>query len=108
MHTHSLKIVIYNFMNCCFVSREEKRKAKMQKQGEEEVSDDFSSDESSGPDLSWLPDPDNVYGPKKSDDEDDDDNDPFSSNKHIKKKTSKANDSDSSESEKESSPPSSR
>lgn len=47
--------------------REEKMKAK-QKKKEEEEHDDFSSDgESSGPDLSWLPDPDKVYEGEEND-----------------------------------------
>lgn len=42
--------------------------------GEQEQFDDFGSDGevSDGPDMSWLPDPDRIYGPKKSNDGDDD------------------------------------
>lgn len=44
--------------------REAKLKAKKDK-AEQEVHDDFGSeDESDGPDLSWLPDPDQIYGNK--------------------------------------------
>lgn len=47
--------------------KEEKRKAKKQKEDEQEVKDDFGSEsESDGPDMSWLPDPDKVYGEKDS------------------------------------------
>lgn len=57
--------------------REERRKMKAQKkkddsdeEPEPEAEDDeyynkSEGDESDGPDLSWLPDPDKIYGPKK-------------------------------------------
>lgn len=45
--------------------KEQKRKLKNKKKDEEEEKDDFGSQsESDGPDLSWLPDPDKVYGKK--------------------------------------------
>lgn len=46
--------------------REEKRKLKEQKKKQEqEEQDDFGSEESEEePDLSWLPDPDKIYGKK--------------------------------------------
>ncbi|XP_011551069.3 probable ATP-dependent RNA helicase DDX10 [Plutella xylostella] len=55
--------------------KEEKRKLKNKKKEEEGEKDDFGSEsESDGPDLSWLPDPDKIYGEKNaSDDEDNDD-----------------------------------
>ncbi|KAJ1531602.1 hypothetical protein ONE63_000274 [Megalurothrips usitatus] len=55
--------------------REQKKKGKSKKK-EEQEHDDFSSDgDDSGPDLSWLPDPDKVYGKKEKGEEDDDDDD---------------------------------
>ncbi|XP_028165918.1 probable ATP-dependent RNA helicase DDX10 [Ostrinia furnacalis] len=53
--------------------KEQKRKLKNKKKDEEGEKDDFGSQsESDGPDLSWLPDPDKVYGKKNgaSDSED--------------------------------------
>lgn len=52
--------------------KEEKRKLKaLKKQEEEEERDEFGeSDPDEGPDLSWLPDPDKIYG-KNSDNEED-------------------------------------
>lgn len=43
--------------------------------GEQEQFDEFGSDGevSDGPDLSWLPDPDRIYGPKKGGADDDED-----------------------------------
>lgn len=49
--------------------REEKRKAKEEAKRAE--MEDTSSDEASV-DLSWLPDPDKVYGPRESGDSEDD------------------------------------
>ncbi|KAK3931418.1 putative ATP-dependent RNA helicase DDX10 [Frankliniella fusca] len=48
--------------------REEKKKAKLKKEQEAEQ-DDFSSSDESTPDLSWLPDPDKIYGERGSDEE---------------------------------------
>ncbi|KAF7988162.1 hypothetical protein HCN44_007656 [Aphidius gifuensis] len=72
--------------------REEKKKAKAEKKAgkskEEDDDDDDDNavaenhprlasgsedDDSDGPDLSWLPDPDKIYGPKKDSDEEADD-----------------------------------
>lgn len=45
--------------------KEQKRKLKNKKKEEDQQHDDFGSQsESDGPDLSWLPDPDKVYGGK--------------------------------------------
>lgn len=64
--------------------REEKRKLKARKMKandekekdaslpneEEDANDDFSEDESGeGPDISWLPDPDKIYGKQSNTDE---------------------------------------
>lgn len=55
--------------------REEKRKAKDVKKKKEQESDDEQSDGESvsededEPDLDWLPDPDEIYGPEKKDEE---------------------------------------
>ncbi|XP_026501796.2 probable ATP-dependent RNA helicase DDX10 [Vanessa tameamea] len=49
--------------------KEQKRKLKNKKDNEGEKDDFGSQSESDGPDLSWLPDPDKVYG--ANDDEDD-------------------------------------
>ncbi|KAJ8723577.1 hypothetical protein PYW08_003489 [Mythimna loreyi] len=50
--------------------KEQKRKLKNKKKEEEGEKDDFGSQsESDGPDLSWLPDPDKVYGKKDGSDE---------------------------------------
>lgn len=51
-----------------------KRKAKKQKlkkkrDDDQQELDDFGSDEDDDVDLSWLPDPDKIYGPKNSDEE---------------------------------------
>ncbi|XP_013139367.1 PREDICTED: probable ATP-dependent RNA helicase DDX10 [Papilio polytes] len=47
--------------------KEQKRKLKNKKKEEAEEQDDFGSQsESDGPDLSWLPDPDKIYGKKDS------------------------------------------
>ncbi|KAF7989880.1 hypothetical protein HCN44_008554 [Aphidius gifuensis] len=71
---------------------EEKRKAKAEKRGdknkEKDDNDDNAvaenhprlasgseEDDSDGPDLSWLPDPDKIYGPKKDSDEEADGSD---------------------------------
>lgn len=58
--------------------KEEKRKLKALKKQEEEMKtqeeDEFEESElDEGPDLSWLPDPDKIYG-KKSDNEEDEPN----------------------------------
>ncbi|KAJ2950849.1 hypothetical protein O0L34_g5207 [Tuta absoluta] len=51
--------------------KEQKRKLKNKKKEEEEEKDDFGSQsESDGPDLSWLPDPDKIYGNKDGSDDD--------------------------------------
>ncbi|XP_073955348.1 probable ATP-dependent RNA helicase DDX10 [Choristoneura fumiferana] len=45
--------------------KEQKRKLKDKRKEEQKEQDDFGSEsESDGPDLSWLPDPDKVYGNK--------------------------------------------
>ncbi|CAH0553957.1 unnamed protein product [Brassicogethes aeneus] len=51
--------------------KEERRKLKEQKKQEQQERDDFGeSDESDeAPDLSWMPDPDEIYGKKDSDEE---------------------------------------
>lgn len=50
--------------------KEQKRKLKNKSKEEEGEKDEFGSgSESEGPDLSWLPDPDKIYGPKNSSDE---------------------------------------
>ncbi|XP_071449103.1 probable ATP-dependent RNA helicase DDX10 [Hetaerina americana] len=58
--------------------REQKKKLKEAKMNErklkagkidEEEEDEFSDSESDGPDMSWLPDPDKVFGKKNSGDE---------------------------------------
>ncbi|CAK1585071.1 unnamed protein product [Parnassius mnemosyne] len=50
--------------------KEQKRKLKNKKKEEAEEKDEFGSQsDSDGPDLSWLPDPDKVYGKKDSGDE---------------------------------------
>lgn len=50
--------------------KEQKRKLKNKKKEEDGEKDDFGSQsESDGPDLSWLPDPDRVYGQSLSKDE---------------------------------------
>lgn len=51
--------------------KEEKRKLKALKKQEEDEFEESELDE--GPDLSWLPDPDKIYG-KKSDNEEDETN----------------------------------
>lgn len=52
--------------------KEQKRKLKNKKKEDDEEKDDFGSQsESDGPDLSWLPDPDKIYGPKDNDQTDD-------------------------------------
>lgn len=52
--------------------KEEKRKLKEQKRKEQEERDEFGSEsEDEGPDLSWLPDPDKIYGKKKRSEDDD-------------------------------------
>lgn len=49
--------------------KEQKRKIKEQKRKEQEEMDEFGSEsEDEEPDLSWLPDPDKIYGEKKDDD----------------------------------------
>lgn len=56
--------------------REHKRKLKNKKKEEEGDKDDFGSQsESDGPDLSWLPDPDKVYGKNNNSDVELDSND---------------------------------
>lgn len=51
--------------------KEAKQKSKLAEAGEQEQFDDFGSDgESDGPDMSWLPDPDKIYGEKKDEDDD--------------------------------------
>ncbi|GLV31849.1 uncharacterized protein CBL_07609 [Carabus blaptoides fortunei] len=55
--------------------KEEKRKLKEQKRQEQEERDEFGSEsEDEGPDLSWLPDPDKIYGKKNRNEGDDDEN----------------------------------
>ncbi|XP_061713973.1 probable ATP-dependent RNA helicase DDX10 [Cydia pomonella] len=55
--------------------KEQKRKLKNKRKEEEGEKDDFGSDEESdGPDLSWLPDPDKVYNKKDSDSSGDEQN----------------------------------
>lgn len=55
--------------------KEQKRKLKNKKKEEAEEQDDFGSQsESDGPDLSWLPDPDKIYGKKDSGSENDQSN----------------------------------
>ncbi|XP_071580333.1 probable ATP-dependent RNA helicase DDX10 [Temnothorax nylanderi] len=57
--------------------REEKRKLKVAKKGEtndkedEDAGDDYGSESEAGegPDLSWLPDPDKIYGKQQDEDE---------------------------------------
>lgn len=50
--------------------KEQKHKLKNKKKEDEGEKDDFGSQsESDGPDLSWLPDPDKIYGKKESDGE---------------------------------------
>lgn len=57
--------------------REEKRKLKIAKKTEmndeegEDAGDDYNSESeaSEGPDLSWLPDPDKIYGKQQNEDE---------------------------------------
>ncbi|CAG9787999.1 unnamed protein product [Diatraea saccharalis] len=52
------------------MQKEKKRKLKTKKKRDVGDKDDFGSlSESDGPDLSWLPDPDKVYGSKGSDNE---------------------------------------
>ncbi|XP_049872670.1 probable ATP-dependent RNA helicase DDX10 [Pectinophora gossypiella] len=52
--------------------KEQKRKLKNKKKEEEGEKDDFGSQsESDGPDLSWLPDPDKIYGEKDGSNSDD-------------------------------------
>lgn len=54
--------------------KEEKRKLKEQKkqEAEDQEKDEFGEDESDyEPDLSWMPDPDKIYGEKDEDDEED-------------------------------------
>ncbi|RVE43656.1 hypothetical protein evm_011696 [Chilo suppressalis] len=49
--------------------KEQKRKLKNKKKEEDGEKDEFGSlSESEGPDLSWLPDPDKIYGKNDSDD----------------------------------------
>lgn len=49
--------------------KEAKQKSKQAEAGEQEQFDDFGSDEESdGPDMSWLPDPDKIYGEKAKSD----------------------------------------
>ncbi|XP_072932420.1 probable ATP-dependent RNA helicase DDX10 [Epargyreus clarus] len=56
--------------------KEQKRKLKNKRKDEEGEKDDFGSQsESDGPDLSWLPDPDKLYGTKDDNGEVSDDND---------------------------------
>uniref|UniRef100_A0A8D8UE79 ATP-dependent RNA helicase n=1 Tax=Cacopsylla melanoneura TaxID=428564 RepID=A0A8D8UE79_9HEMI len=61
--------------------KEERIKAKLEnsrkkkEKSEDEESGDDSGSESEGPDLSWLPDPDKIYGQRGSEDETDDDPD---------------------------------
>lgn len=68
--------------------REQKRKAKAEKKGDKSEDEDYDDDDtaenhpqlasgseeddSDGPDLSWMPDPDKIYGPKKDSDEETD------------------------------------
>lgn len=56
--------------------KEEKRKAKEKKRkaNEEEDKDDFGTDSEEEPDLSWLPDPDKIYGGKDANKESEDTN----------------------------------
>lgn len=49
--------------------KEEKRKLKEKKRKEQEEHDDFGEAPDDEPDLSWLPDPDKIYGKKDTDEE---------------------------------------
>lgn len=58
--------------------KEERIKAKLEKGGkkkkeeeEEEISESEGESDSEGPDLSWLPDPDEIYDNRSNDDDDD-------------------------------------
>lgn len=54
-------------------ARHKEKKKKEKKHREEEDMDEFGTDdEEEGPDLSWLPDPDQIYGEKTPGDSDDD------------------------------------
>lgn len=56
--------------------KEQKRKLKNKKKEDDGEKDDFGSQsESDGPDLSWLPDPDKVYGEKDTNSNSDEDRD---------------------------------
>lgn len=59
-------------------AKHKEAKTKSNMSGEQEQFDEFGSDdESEGPDMSWLPDPDKIYKKNsvaRSDDDDDDDN----------------------------------
>lgn len=62
---------------------QEAKKKKAAADGEQEQFDEFGSDDSdAGPDMSWLPDPDKVYGQKDDEDDDDDDDDKFGGGKY--------------------------
>lgn len=49
--------------------KDAKRKLKEKKRKEQEDKDEFGSDDEEEPDLSWLPDPDKIYGSKEMDEE---------------------------------------
>lgn len=51
-----------------FLFSEQKKKDKLKNQEDEELDDFSSGEESEGPDLSWLPDPDKIYGEKEDSD----------------------------------------
>lgn len=54
--------------------KEEKKKLKEKRKAEQAEKDEFGTDsEGEEPDLSWLPDPDKIYGKKESEDEDEKD-----------------------------------
>lgn len=46
-------------------------KRKLKQKDEDEVRDEFGSDSEDEPDLSWLPDPDKVYGEKEAENDED-------------------------------------
>lgn len=49
--------------------KEAKKKLKEQRRAEQAEKDEFGTDSEEEPDLSWLPDPDKIYGKKESEDE---------------------------------------
>lgn len=64
--------------------KEAKQKSKLAEAGEQEQFDDFGSgEESDGPDMSWLPDPDKIYGKKKTDDDGEDEDEASASDYEV-------------------------